>query len=103
MSVTLTDKAISKIKALYTQDPSLAGKPFRISAKDGGCSDCSYDFKFEEAVSAADEKQEFDGFKVVIDPESNKLISGSLVDYKDESGAEGFSVQSPHVKKSCGC
>ena len=103
MSVTLTDKAVLKIKELYANDPSLTGKSLRISVESGGCSSYSYAFKYDDSVADNDQKQEFDGVKLIIDPESGGLLAGSIVDYKEDFGAEGFAIQNPNAKKSCGC
>jgi iron-sulfur cluster assembly accessory protein len=102
MSVTLTERAVSKIKEFYSQDQSLAGKSLRVFVETGGCSSYSYGFKFDE-VKDIDQKQVYDGFQVVIDPETDKLLNGSTVDYKEDFGSEGFAIQNPNAKKSCGC
>lgn len=102
MSVTLTDRAITKIKEFYSQDQSLAGKPLRVFVEAGGCSGYSYGFKFDDP-KADDTEQAYDGFKVVIDQNTGKLIGGSTIDYKEDFGSEGFSIQNPNAKKSCGC
>jgi iron-sulfur cluster assembly accessory protein len=102
MSVTLTDKAITKIKELYEQDKSLSDKALRVYVEAGGCSGYSYGFKFD-AASDVDTKQTFESFNLVIDPETGKLIEGSVIDYKEDFGSEGFAIQNPKAKKSCGC
>ncbi|MFN0116800.1 MAG: HesB/IscA family protein [Elusimicrobiota bacterium] len=102
MSVTLTDQAINKIKEFYSQDESLSGKSLRVFVESGGCSGYSYGFKFDEATDT-DLKQDYEGFKVVIDPSTGKLIEGSTIDYKEDFGQEGFSIKNPQAKKSCGC
>ena len=102
MSVTLTEKAVSKIKEFYEQDQTIAGKPLRVYVETGGCSGYSYGFKFDEATDA-DAKLPYDGFHVVIDPNTDKLIDGSVIDYKEDFGQEGFAIQNPNAKKSCGC
>lgn len=102
MSVTLTDGAITKIKELYNQDKTLAGKPLRVYVEAGGCSGYSYGFKFDDSTPA-DAKQDYDGFSVVIDPETDKKISGATIDYKEDFGQEGFAISNPNAKKSCGC
>jgi iron-sulfur cluster assembly protein len=102
MSVTLTDQAVQKIKELYTSDPQLSGKALRIYIEKGGCSGYSYGFKFDEA-GAADAQQDYEGFKLVIDPDSSKMLEGSTVDYKTDFGQEGFAINNPNAKKSCGC
>lgn len=102
MSVTLTDKAISKIKEFYTQDQTLAGKPLRVYLEKGGCSGYSYAFKFDDAKTE-DAKQDYEGFSLVIDQDSQKLLEGATIDYKEDFGQEGFAIQNPNAKKSCGC
>ncbi len=102
MQVTLTDQAVKKIKELYTQDNDLAGKALRIYIEKGGCSGYSYGFKFDDP-SATDVQQEYEGFKLVIDPDSGKILEGSTVDYKEDFGQEGFAIKNPNAKKSCGC
>ena len=102
MLVTLTEKAVSKIKDMYAQDQSVAGKPLRVFIEAGGCSSYSYGFKFDDAKDT-DTRQEYEGFKLVIDAESGKLPEGATIDYKEDFGSEGFSISNPQAKKSCGC
>lgn len=102
MSVTLTEKAISKIKEFYSQDQALAGKSLRVFVETGGCSGYSYGFKFDDS-KFDDSEQAYDGFKLLIDPNTDKLIGGATIDYKEEFGSEGFAIQNPNAKKSCGC
>jgi len=102
MSVILTDKAVGKIKGLYSEDASLQGKALRIAIESGGCSGYSYAFRFDEPKEN-DTKQTYDGFTLVIDQESEKVLSGSTVDYKEDFGSEGFAITNPNAKKSCGC
>jgi iron-sulfur cluster assembly protein len=100
--VTLTDKAVAKIKEFYAQDKEIAGKALRVFVEKGGCSGNNYGFRFDDAAPQ-DAVQEYEGFKLVIDAESGKLIGGATIDYKEEFGSEGFSIQNPNAKKSCGC
>lgn len=102
MPITLTDRAVSKIKEIVAQDPSLADKSLRIYIEKGGCSGFSYGFKFDTATSA-DTQQDFETFKLLIDPQSQQMIEGSTIDYREEFGKEGFAIQNPKAKKSCGC
>ena len=102
MSVTLTDKAISKIKEFYAEDTSLAGKSLRVYVETGGCSGYSYGFKFD-VPGATDARQPFDGFHLVIDDKTSQLINGATIDYKEDFGQEGFAISNPNAKKSCGC
>src|SRR5262245_15013195 len=102
MSVTLTEKAVSKIKELYTQDAALQGKAQRVFVESGGCSGFSYGFRFDDAKTE-DAKQAYEGFNLIIDENSGKLLSGATIDYREEFGNEGFAIQNPNAKSSCGC
>ena len=102
MNIELTQPAITKIKEIAAQDPLLAGKALRIFVESGGCSSYQYGFKFD-AAGENDIQKDLGEVKVVIDPESHRLLNGSVIDYKEEFGGEGFAVQNPNVKKSCGC
>jgi iron-sulfur cluster assembly accessory protein len=101
-NITLTDRAIAKIKDFYAQDQNLAGKSLRVFVENGGCSGYSYGFKFDDK-QATDNAQSYDGFNLLVDAETEKLITGATIDYKEDFGSEGFSIQNPNAKKSCGC
>ena len=102
MGVTLTDKAVSKIKDIYKENESLQGKALRVGIEAGGCSGYSYAFNFDEPKDT-DIQQSYEGFNVIIDPEAEKLIAGATIDYKEDFGQEGFRISNPNAKKSCGC
>ena len=70
--VTLSDKAVTKIKEFFAQDKEIAGKALRVFVEQGGCSGNNYGFRFDD-VTAQDTVQEYDGFKLVVDQQSGKL------------------------------
>ena len=72
---------------------------FRISVKGGGCSGFKYDFSFDDKTSNDDI---FFG-KAVIDNASLDIITGSIVDFKDELIGESFVITNPKATSSCGC
>jgi iron-sulfur cluster assembly protein/iron-sulfur cluster insertion protein len=41
--------------------------------------------------------------KVVVDPASASLLTGSTLDYKDGLQGAGFSINNPNATRSCGC
>jgi iron-sulfur cluster assembly protein/iron-sulfur cluster insertion protein len=47
--------------------------------------------------------EDFDGVKVVIDPQSADMIKGSTLDYKDGLQGAGFHINNPNVTRTCGC
>lgn len=100
--VTLTPNAVSKIKSLIQNDPQSQGKALRIYLEAGGCSGYQYGFVYD-AKKDDDHVISSEGISVIIDPKSGELLKGSVIDYKEDFGGEGFAIQNPNVKKSCGC
>jgi iron-sulfur cluster assembly accessory protein len=100
--VSLTPNALAKIKELTQSDPAAQGKALRISLEAGGCSGYQYGFSYD-VKKEGDYVLASEGIDVVIDAKSGDLLKGSVVDYKTDLGSEGFAIQNPNVKKSCGC
>ena len=72
---------------------------FRISVQGGGCSGFKYNFSFDDKVNENDNI--FD--KAIIDINSLKIISGSVVDFKKELIGNSFVINNPQASSSCGC
>ena len=100
--ITLTDNAAEKIKELIAAEakPNLT---FRVKVVSGGCSGFSYELGFDETVAADDKVYEDKGVKILLDPESDKRVEGSQVDYVDSLMGAGFKISNPKSKGSCGC
>jgi iron-sulfur cluster assembly protein/iron-sulfur cluster insertion protein len=100
--LTLTPPAAAKVKALIEQegDMSLA---LRVAVKPGGCSGFSYEMFFDGDFAAEDQIAEFDGVKVVVDPDSAPHLEGAEVDYRDGLQGAGFAINNPNVSRTCGC
>ena len=71
----------------------------RISVQGGGCSGFKYNFSFDDKVNKNDNI--FD--KAIIDVNSLKIISGSVVDFKKELIGNSFVINNPQASSSCGC
>ena len=100
--VTLTANAVAKIKTLTAQDPEAAGKSLRIYLEAGGCSGYQYGFKYDQKKEG-DMVVSSDSVEVLIDAQSAEMLKGSVIDYKEDFSGEGFSIENPNVKRSCGC
>ncbi|GIU92596.1 MAG: hypothetical protein KatS3mg011_1502 [Acidimicrobiia bacterium] len=100
--VNLTDTARSKLIELLEAegDPGLA---LRMAVKPGGCSGFSYELYFDSEVAEGDLVEEFDGVRVVVDPESAERLRGSTLDYRDGLMGAGFAINNPNVTRTCGC
>lgn len=97
MSITVTDKAKSRITAICE------GKPFRIAVDGGKCQGFQYIMDVAAEVSGEDEVFEFDGVSVVIDRFSLPFLLGSKLDYVSELVGERFEVSNPNATSTCGC
>ncbi|MEX1279364.1 MAG: iron-sulfur cluster assembly accessory protein [Acidimicrobiia bacterium] len=100
--VTLTPSAIDKLRDLLAAegDEALA---LRMAVRPGGCSGFSYEMFFDSAFDDDDLVDDFDGVKVVVDPQSADKIKGATLDYKDTLQGAGFHINNPNVTRSCGC
>lgn len=101
-AITLTDQAISKVGELIAQEgnPDLA---LRVAVRPGGCSGFNYEMFFDTDVADDDVKLSFESVKVVVDPSSASLLSGSTLDFKDGLQGAGFSINNPNASRTCGC
>jgi iron-sulfur cluster assembly accessory protein len=100
--VDLTEGAINKLRQLIDAegDESLA---LRLAVRPGGCSGFSYEMYFDNEFDDVDMVEEFDGVKVVVDPQSLEMVKGSTLDYKDALTGAGFAINNPNIERSCGC
>src|SRR3990167_454296 len=102
--VTMNETAAKKISELRLEE----GKPewgLRIRLVGGGCSGMSYELGWEEQEAPGDTVVEAQqGIRVFIEQHSAQYVSGSEIDYVDNTmlGA-GFAIKNPNVKSSCGC
>lgn len=100
--VTLTDAATTKVRQLLAEE----GNPelfLRVAVRPGGCSGYSYDMFFDSELDEDDIVRNFGDVKVVVDPASAGLISGSTLDYRDGLSDAGFHITNPNAQRTCGC
>ncbi len=100
--ITLTEAAAVKVKGLREQEGKKDAS-LRVYISGGGCSGYSYGLTLEENTSRTDLVFEEYGVKVLVDPESMKMLKGCVVDYTESISATGFTVSNPNAESSCGC
>ena len=100
--LTLTAGAAEMVKDLISQQDrdDLA---LRVYVAGGGCSGLQYGMALDENIEADDQVFETSGVKVVVDSQSLRYISGSVVDYVDTGMGGGFKVENPNATGGCGC
>jgi len=99
--LTLTKAAAERVGLIAQKQ----GKPaiLRLSVEGGGCSGFQYKFDLEDTPDANDSVSETNGVKLVVDPVSLDLVSGSTVDFVESLGGAAFRVENPQAAAGCGC
>lgn len=100
--ISLTEAAADKVKVMREQEGK-NNSSLRVYISGGGCSGYSYGLTLDETTSPDDLVFEEYGVKVLVDPESMKLLKGCVVDYTETLSATGFTVNNPNAESSCGC
>ncbi|WP_375326749.1 HesB/IscA family protein [Candidatus Tisiphia endosymbiont of Nemotelus uliginosus] len=103
-NITVTENVFKKveqvIRAANTLDAVL-----RISIGGGGCSGYQYKYEVVPNNDITEEDIIFDNgiTKVVIDEESQQLMSDCIIDFIEELGSSDFKIWNPKAKIKCGC
>ncbi|MGJ8687452.1 MAG: iron-sulfur cluster insertion protein ErpA [Spongiibacteraceae bacterium] len=100
--LTLTDRAIAKVKGLM-QDEDNADLKLRVFVTGGGCSGFQYGFTFDELAEEDDTPVEKDGVVVLVDPLSYQYVDGSQLDYTEGLEGSRFVISNPNAATTCGC
>jgi len=101
VTVTLTANAARRVAWIAARQ----GKPaiLRLGVDGGGCAGFTYKFELADAPAADDAVAETDGVKLVVDPVSLDLVTGSAVDFVEDLGGAAFKVTNPNAASGCGC
>ena len=101
-NLELTDNCAKRIAKLMEmeENPNLM---LRLTVLGGGCSGFQYKFGLDDAVNDDDTTFAHMGTQVVTDDASLELLSGSIVDYKEDLGGSYFSINNPNATANCGC
>jgi iron-sulfur cluster assembly protein/iron-sulfur cluster insertion protein len=58
---------------------------------------------FDTEVLPDDVVREYSAIKVLVDPASAELLTGSTLDYTDGLQGAGFHLTNPNATRTCGC
>lgn len=103
MSVTLTEKAAEKIRALMAQPEQAEAKGLRLKVVGGGCAGMTYSVVLEREADEADLAYESEGITIWVDPKSNLFLAGTQIDYTESMMGSGFKFENPNATGGCGC
>lgn len=100
-ALTLTSSAAKRVAWIAEKQ----AKPaiLRLSVEGGGCSGFQYKFDLADGAEADDLVSETEGVKLLVDPISLDLVSGSVVDFVESLGGAAFKVENPQAAAGCGC
>jgi iron-sulfur cluster assembly protein len=101
MAVSLTDSARDRVLAFLRNRGHGVG--LRLAVKKTGCSGFAYVVNYADDIGRDDVVFEQGGVKVIVDPESLRMIDGTEVDFVREGLNEAFRFRNPNVKGECGC
>jgi len=102
-TVTLTERAAEKVRALMALEPAGEAEVLRIAVQGGGCGGFEYALGFDRGAVDEDELLEFHGIQVVVDPASARYLRGARVDFVESLKESGFKIDNPNASGSCGC
>ena len=103
MSEMLTLTPAPAKRVAWIADKQTKPAILRLSVEGGGCSGFQYKFDLADAPDGDDAVSETDGVKLVVDPVSLDLVSGSVVDFVESLGGAAFRVENPNAAAGCGC
>jgi len=101
-SVTLTPKAVQRIRELRQKEGLSEQHGLRIGVVGGGCSGFQYSLNFDTAKEG-DAIIAFDGVQVFVDEMSLQHIDGTTLDYVEGLHGAGFKFDNPRATRTCGC
>jgi iron-sulfur cluster assembly accessory protein len=99
--VTISAKAAEMVRDILAKEES-DSLALRVYVAGGGCSGLQYGMALDDPMDD-DVLINYEGIRVVVDPESLRFIEGAEIDYVDSLMGAGFTVNNPNAVSSCGC
>ncbi len=101
--ISLTEKALTEIKRIMSENKVPESYGVRVGVKGGGCSGFTYTLGFDGEVKEGDTIIEGREVKLFIDGKSLFYLSGTELDFSDGLNGKGFVFSNPNATKTCGC
>lgn len=101
--VELTPLAVERVLAARAEEGLGSDAGLRLAVVKGGCSGYEYSVKFVDAPADGDTVFDAGGISVFVDPESERLLRGSVLDYEDGLHGAGLKFRNPNAGHDCGC
>jgi len=101
-AITLTPAAEQRITDLMARAPADA-IGVKLSTPRRGCSGLAYSVDYVTDEQKFDEKIETPGGSFYVDGASVLYLVGSVMDWREDDFAAGFTFDNPNAKGACGC
>jgi iron-sulfur cluster assembly protein len=101
-AITLTPTAEARIAELMSRAPDHA-IGVKLSTPRRGCSGLAYSVDYVTEENRFDEKIETPGGIFYVDGASILYLIGSVMDWREDDFAAGFTFDNPNAKGACGC
>ncbi len=107
--VTLSGAAARKLNEVIRQQVEHGGQVYglRVSAAAGCCSGPQFGLSLASQAEAGDWEGEFEGVRVLVDPDSAPMLQGVAIDYVETPEGAGFTISNPEREPQagggCGC
>src|SRR5437867_11026365 len=97
MQLALSETATKKLKELIERDGvgNVEDTYLRVYVTGGGCSGFRYGMALDKKVHGGAEVFKDNGIRVVVDPNSKKIIDGSSLLYFETVARSGFTLSKP--------
>jgi len=102
VAITLTSAAQERIAELMAKAPEGA-IGVKLSTPRRGCSGLAYSVDYVTEENPIDEKIETPGGTFYVDSSSILYLIGSVMDWREDDFAAGFTFDNPNATGSCGC
>ncbi len=101
--INLTDKAITEVKRIMSEQQLEEGTMLRVSVSGGGCSGFSYVLGFEKEAADGDDVLQFGDLQVALGKDAVPYLDKTIIDFNDEVTKRGFVFNNPNASGTCGC
>lgn len=103
-AIQISERAAQAVReSMASEGKSAETSYLRVAVKAGGCSGYSYQLEFVDQSRDGDSVIERDGVRLLVDPKSAVVLSGSELDYTTGLNGKGFVFNNPNATGTCGC
>lgn len=102
MPIVVTPAAEAFMRRMLRFNNGAAPADLRLTVSTGGCAGFTTQFSVEAAPWPGDATLDVNGLQVFLPSESQALLEGATVDFRDGAMAAGLAIINPNVN-ACGC